>query len=174
MAGTGLSVMLLCLTGIEGSGRLALDPRNIGLADKLAACASREIVGGDVRVGYTLGGDIVFDVRSCKGDTRLIDPLHLMLQFGYKIRGERFRDVVISGGGEQVYRLNKSDLGELALEYELGGRIWAFNHWPERLRKPSGEKAFETWNGGLLGVMKGQMEDMNLAIKTWLGKASTA
>ena len=39
-------------------------------------------------MGYTATGNIVFDVRSYKDDCRLIDPLHLLLQFGYKIRDE--------------------------------------------------------------------------------------
>jgi hypothetical protein len=172
LVGTGISALLICVIGIEGTGRFGLDPRNIGLANKLSSCPSREIVGGDVRVGYTFDGNIVFDVRSCKGECRLIDPLHLVLQFAYKVEDERFGHLAISSSGEQVYRLEKSDLHELAKQYELGGRIWAFNHWPERLRKPTGERAFESWSGGILGVVKGQMEDMNEALKTWLGKAA--
>jgi hypothetical protein len=174
LVGTGISTLLLCAVGIEGTGRFGLDPRNIALANQLSSCSSREIVGGDVRVGYTLDGNIVFDVRSCKGNCRLIDPLHLLLQFGYKVRDDRFGHLAISAGGQEVYRLAKSDVDELAREYELGGRIWAFNQWPERLRKPTGERAFGTWSGGLLGVIKGQIEDMTEAIKTWLSKVMTS
>jgi hypothetical protein len=29
-----------------------------------------------------------------------------------------------------------------------------------------------SWSGGILGVMKGQMADMNEALKTWLGTAA--
>jgi hypothetical protein len=171
LVGTGVSTLLLCAAGIEGTGRNGLDPRNIALASTLSSCDSRASVGGDVRVGFTLEGNIVFDVRSCKGDSRLIDPLHLLLQFGRKIRNESFSHILLAAGGTEVYRLNKSDLDELTDQYELGGRIWAFNHWPERLRKPTGERAFESWSGGLLGVMNGQIEDINMALKTWLGKA---
>ena len=151
---SGISTILLCVVAVEGTGRFGLDLRNVSLASKLASCPSREAVGGDIRVGFTLDGNLVFDVRSCKGDSRLIDPLHLLLQFGYKVKDESFRRLSIASAGEVVYRLEKSDLDELARQYELGARIWAFDHWPERLRKPTGERAFESWSGGFLGVAK--------------------
>ena len=173
LVGTAISTLLLFVVGVEGTGRSGLDPRNIALANSLAACSSREAVGGDVRVGYTLGGNMVFDLRSCKGDSRLIDPLHLLLQFGRKIKDEGFTNLVIASAGEEVYRLEKSDLDELAGQYELGARIWAFDNWPERLRKPTGERAYGRWTGGFLGVAKGQMDDLHEALKTWVGKSAT-
>lgn len=173
LVGTAISTMLLLAAGFEGTGRNRLDPRNFELADKLSSCDSYGAVAGDVRVGYTAAGNIVFDVRACKGDSRLIDPLHLLMQFGYKIKDTPIAYLSIASGGEEVYRLEKSDLDELARQYELGARIWAFDHWPERLKKPTGERAFESWSGGLLGVMKGQMEDLNEALRAWIGKAAT-
>jgi hypothetical protein len=173
LIGTGVSTVLLCAVGIEGTGRFGLDPRNIALANSLSSCPSREIVGGDIRVGYTLDGNVVFDVRSCKGDSRLIDPLHLLMQFGYKLRDDSFHHLSVASAGEEVYRLEKPDLDELSRQYELGARIWAFDHWPERLRKPSGERAFGSWSGGFLGVMRAQAEDLNEALRTWLGRAGT-
>ena len=173
LVGTGISSLLLVLVGIEGTGRFGLDPRNIGLANSLASCPSREGVGGDIRVGYALGGNIVFDVRSCKRDSRLIDSLHLLLQFGHKIKDEGFTHLSIASAGEEVYRLEEADLNELAYQYELGARIWAFDNWPERLRKPTGERAFGSWTGGSIGVAMRRMEDLNEALKTWLGKAAS-
>jgi hypothetical protein len=173
LVGTTISCVLLVVAGIEGTGRNRLDPRNIDLDGKLSSCDSYQIIGGDIRVGYTPTGNIVFDIRSCKGDSRLIDSLHLLMQFGYRIKDYSIDYLSIAGSGEEVYRLDKSDLDELSRQYELGARIWAFDHWPERLRKPNGERAFSTWSGGFLGVAKAQMEDINEALKAWLGKVKT-
>ncbi len=173
MIGTVISTVALFAFALDGTGRNALDPRNLDLANKLSSCDSYELVKGDIRVGYTTGGNIVFDVRSLKDDSRLIDPLHLLMQFGYTIKDTSIDHLSIAAGGEEVYRLEKSDLDELARQYELEARIWAFDHWPERLRKPDGERAFESWSGGVLGVMQGQMEDLKEALKTWLDKSAT-
>ena len=171
LVGTGISTLLLLVVSVDGTEQFALDPRNIWLANQLSSCPSYDVVAGDVRVGYTLDGNIVFDVRCCKGNSRLIDPLHLLLQFGHKIKDVQIEYLSIAGGGEEVYRLAKSDLDELSDQYELGGRIWAFDHWPERLRRSTGGKAFNSWSGGFLGVMKAQAEDLNKALRAWLSKA---
>jgi hypothetical protein len=38
--------------------------------------------------------------------------------------------------------------------------------------KPTGEQAFGSWSGGLLGVLKQQSEDLGTGLKTWLLKES--
>lgn len=71
--GTGISTILLCVATVEGTGQSVLEPRNCALASKLPSCPSRGVVGGEIRVGYTFGVNIVFDVRSRKGDAYLIN-----------------------------------------------------------------------------------------------------
>ena len=80
---------------------------------------------------------------------------------------------MIASAGEELYRLEKSDLDELARQYELGARGWAFDHWSERLQGPGGEKAFDSWSGGAVGEMIAQAKDRNEALEKWLGKAAT-
>lgn len=173
LIGTVISTVVLFVLAFDGTGRNRLDPRNLALANRLASCDSYELAKSDVRVGYTVDGNIVFDVWSLDGDSRLIDPLHLLMQFGHTIKDSSIDHLSIASGGKEVYRLEKSDLDELAREYDSGARIWAFSHWPERLRTPSGERAFESWSGGFLGVMEGQMNDLNEGLSTWLGNAAT-
>ena len=38
----------------------------------------------------------------------------------------------------------------------------------ETTDKPTGERAFESWSGGLLGVLKQEIDDMGTGLKTWL------
>lgn len=156
----GISTVLLVAVNFEATGRTRLDPRNMRLAARLSTCESYERLAGDIRVGYTITGNIVFDVRVCKADSRRVDALHLLLQFGDKIKDEKIEYLSISSGGMEVYRLPKSDLDELAKQYRLGAELWALNHWPERLRKPTGERAFEEWSGGVLAVLQAQLDDI--------------
>jgi|GEM_PF-2899988 len=169
----GLSTVLLVITNFDRMGSNRLDPRNLELATRLSSCDSYKDLAGDIRVGHTLAGNIIFDVRACKADSRKVDPLHLLMQFGDKIKDEKIDYLLIASGGNEVYRLPKSDLDELAEQYRLGARIWALDHWPERLRKPTGERVFEEWSGGVLGVLQAQLEDLGVALRTWLANAET-
>jgi len=65
--------------------------------------------------------------------------------------------------------LRSADMRELFNEYTHGNPVWSFNHLPERLKTMSGNNAYATWEGGWLGVLKGQSEDLNKFISDWTG-----
>jgi len=174
LACTAAATVLLLAAAADGAGRNRLDIRNWGLYDRLRSCDSFEHFSGDIQVGYTWTGDLVFDVKTLdRSETRLIDILHLFLQFGSKIANTGASRVTIAAGGREVFWIQKTDLDELSEQYRLGARLRAFNHWPERLRKPSGERAYESWSGGSLGVMSGQLGDMTDALRKWVDRVSS-
>ncbi|WP_422927445.1 hypothetical protein [Singulisphaera sp. PoT] len=167
-----VATVLLVALNLDPTVRNPIDPRSLDLANRLSSCASYDVVAGDIRVGYSLDGNVVIDARLCKGDARLVDVLHLLLQFAVKLKGSNFEYLSIAGGGKEVYRLPREDLKELAEQYGEGAKLWAINHWAERLRKPDGERPFSTWDGGALGVLTAQLADMNKALRTWLDEAN--
>lgn len=173
LACTAAATVLLLVAATDGAGRNRIDIRNWGLHERLRSCDSFKHFSGDVQVGYTWPGNLVFDVRTLdRSETRLIDVLHLFLQFGSKIADTGASRITIAAGGREVFWIQKRDLDELSEQYRLGARLWAFNHWPERLRRPNGERAYGGWSGGALGVMSGQLEDMADALREWVASVS--
>jgi len=174
LACTAAATVLLLAAATDGAGRNRLDIRNWGLHDRLRSCDSFERFSGDVQVGYTWTGNLVFDVKTLdRSETRLIDVLHLLLQFGGKIAHTGASRVAMAANGREVFWITMRDLDELSEQYRLGARIWAFNHWPERLWKPRGERAYESWSGGSLGVMTGQLRDVTDALRQWVDEVSS-
>ena len=145
--------------------------RNGGLRTKLAECSSRNGIG--VRVYYdsfVSKGDVVFDLQEIEGSTiRRIDPVHLLLQFGQLLDKQTTRRLILAHDGRKLMYLRSSDLRELTNEYTHGNPVWSFNHLPERLKTMAGSNAYSTWEGGWLGVMKRQSEDLNKFISDWTG-----
>ena len=176
---TGLSVprsrntrVVLVLAGLGvlcAVGFVAM--RNGGLRTKLAECSSRNGIG--VRVYYdsfVSKGDVVFDLREIEGSSiRRIDPVHLLLQFGQLLDKQTTRRLILAHDGRKLMYLRSSDLKELTNEYTHGNPVWSFNHLPERLKTMTGANAYSTWEGGWLGVMKNQSEDLNKFISDWTG-----
>ncbi|MCO6437293.1 MAG: hypothetical protein J5J06_09430 [Phycisphaerae bacterium] len=145
--------------------------RNNELRTKLAKCSSRSGIMVRVYYGsYLSTNDVVFDLRGVEGSSvRRIDPVHLLLQFGQLLDKQATRRLILARDGRLLMYLRSSDLSELANEYTHGNPMWSFNHLPERLKTMSGNNAYPTWEGGWLGVLKGQSEDLNQFITDWTG-----
>ena len=143
------------------------------LQERLEECESYHVVAGDVQAHVADDGTtLVFDVIACRQESRAIDPLHLLLQLGARVSDITFRRVSLRSAGNEVYVLGARDFEELSSQYAQDARVWAFNNWPERLRTPDGQKHFETWTGGMIGVLAGQTKDLASALQTWLTGAA--
>lgn len=173
LAGVLVSTILLAVVLADEGKRNPIDFRNHGLESKLATCDMYGYVGGDVRVGYTWGGDVIFDVRRARDDARLIDPLHLFFQFGAKIEPMDASRIWMAAAGRAIFSVEKSQYSALSREYISGGQIVAFRLWPQSLKRPSGDQAFQAWSGGILDVLNRQLEDLNKALREWLAGVAT-
>lgn len=118
---------------IDSTGKVAVDPRNIALYSALTSCPTYGTVAGDVRVGYTIGGDITFDLRDVKGDCRRIDPVHLMLQFAGKLKDHSYGNLILARQGREKYHIAKADVDRLGLNYDNDARGWSIMHITEFL-----------------------------------------
>jgi Zn-finger nucleic acid-binding protein len=148
--------------------------RGSDLRSKLERCESHGVV--IVRVCYSgvFGGDtVVFDLRDGgSAGARRIDPVHLLMQFSDKLDLYSIRRLVLARNGRHRFYIIASDLRTLADSYAGGGRMWAFNNLPSKVRRMDGTHAFEEWSGGWLGVLQKQVEDLNKFITDWTGYGS--
>ena len=145
--------------------------RHSDLRKKLKSCESSGIVNADVYyTGFFAEDTVVFDLKSGGSSVaRRIDPVHLLMQFADKLNLYSIKRIVLAKNGKEVFYISGSDLREPANSYAGGGRIWAFNNLPERVRTMSGTQLYDEWTGGFLGVLKEQSEDVNEFIEKWTG-----
>lgn len=147
-----------------------VSPRNWHLASKLEQCPSKQ--GIDARAYYVwMSPDsIVLDLGSNHSSgVRRIDVLHLLLQFLSEIEYSGVRRVFLASEGNRIYFVEVSECEDLVESYDGGGRLWALNNCPSRVRNLDGSPAFESWSGGWLGVLKEQSEDIVTLADRWLG-----
>ena len=78
------------------------------------------------------------------------------------------RRVTLSRRGRPVFIFLGEDFSEIGRLFQAGENpIYLMRTLPERLYRPSGERAFESWQGGLLGVVAKQMDDLNDFGQAW-------
>lgn len=142
---------------------------NRELRAKLQSCETYGVINADAYYRHFYSSDtVVFDLLGAGSPSaRRIDPVHLVLQFAGKLDLQSIDTVILARNGEGVFIIESADLRELATSYANGGRPWSFNHFPERVYSMTGQPAFGTWSGGLLGVLGKQLEDLEFFIKRW-------
>ncbi len=145
--------------------------RNSGLRSKLDACESSGVIHANVTYeGLISTEGVVFDVLDGGSPSaRRIDPVHLLLQFAGRLDMYSIERVVLARNGRHVFYISAADLRPLADSYAGGGRVWAFNNVPARVRTMSGGRPYNEWSGGWLGVLQKQSEDVNDFIREWTG-----
>lgn len=110
---------------------------------------------------------IVFDLRAVAGDKSQADIFRALLQFASEMKDREFEAVELAYRGTTKFILAGRYFQQLGREYGTQNPVYTMRTFPQNLLRPDGEKAFPTWEGGLLGVTGKQIEDFGEFHKQW-------
>lgn len=120
------------------------------------------------------GNDIVFDVSSSDGELSMVDMTRRLLKTAEALQNEDYDRVYLANKGREKFYLEGPYFKQLGQERQSQNPVYTIRTMPENVRKLDGSPAFETWTGGLLGVMGGQMEDnAEFHRQWWVNEALT-
>lgn len=171
-------VMLLVVGALVGGGYYFAYASPSGfvhaaLRERLDRCSSANLFDVHVRYGSPIERDeIVFDLQDPRADARKVDLIHLVYQFAYEAKDLSWDHLVLSARGNDVYLMQRSDVDPLADEYTTGNPLYSIRKWPSILRNPDGVSAYPEYEGGLIGVLGAEMDDVNQALDRWASAAS--
>lgn len=139
------------------SSKLAEDPKNRGVF----LVAHRSLL-----VHPT---DITLNLLGAEGAAP-IDLFRHIFQSAAVLKDRKFGQVHLYRGFTHVYSISGADFQALGREFDAGQNpVYLIRTLPEKLLLPNGDRAFGTWTGGMLGVLKEQMEEVTEAARTWAG-----
>ncbi|WP_220270203.1 hypothetical protein, partial [Klebsiella pneumoniae] len=75
--------------------------------------------------------------------------------------------VYLSYRGKDKFYLKGEYFKTLGQEYGIQNPVYTLRTIPENVYMLNGERAYSVWEGGLLGVMGKQMEDLSDFSKAW-------
>jgi len=134
---------------------LTTDTRNAGL-------------GVNVHYGaYVDPSVLIYDLRSLSRTNSKADVFRSLLQFAEKMKAKKFERVELAFRGTTKFVLAGEYFQKLGQDYGNQNPIWTMNHFPENLKLPNGQRAYETWTGGWLVVAGRQIEDFNDMHDKW-------
>lgn len=111
--------------------------------------------------------ELKYDLRSITGENSSLDVNRVMLQFAEKIKDKQFNKVYLSFKGKDKFYFKGDYYQNLGKEYELQNPVYTLRTLPENIYTLRGEHAYGTWEGGFIGVLGKQMEDLNTFSKDW-------
>ena len=110
---------------------------------------------------------LAIDVRDISGEKSAADVFRVFLQYASKLKEKSFDTVLLQSKGKTKFLLEGDYFQRLGNEYGSQNPVYTMRTFTENVFTPDGKKAFGTWSGGLLGVLKEQMEDFGEFHKAW-------
>lgn len=110
---------------------------------------------------------IVFDVWSVKGTQSMADMDRRLLKAAEALQGRSIDQVVLAYHGRTKFLMKGTYFQEIGATRQTQNPIYTIRTMQEQISNPDGTPAFETWTGGILGVLGKQMEDHNEFHKRW-------
>lgn len=111
--------------------------------------------------------ELKYDLRSITGENSSLDVNRVMLQFAEKIKDKQFNKIYLGYKGKDKFYFKGDFFQNLGKEYGLQNPVYTLRTMPENVYLLNGEHAYGVWEGGWLGVMGKQMEDLNTFSKDW-------
>lgn len=139
----------------RAAASLAEDPRNKGI---------------DVVIHHRWGilpNTAVVDLVSVDGRRSIADVRRVLLQIAGNLKDDKFETVYLSWRGRSRFMMDGTYFQILGREHGYQNPMYTIRTMPENLMRPSGDRAFNQWSGGLFGVVGKQMEDFSAFHKEW-------
>lgn len=111
--------------------------------------------------------ELTYDLRTISNDNSPLDVNRVMLQFAEKVQDREFKKVYLSYNGEDKFYFKGGYFQNLGKEYGVQNPIYTLRTLPENVYQLNGELKYGVWEGGWLGVMGKQMEDLNSFAEDW-------
>jgi hypothetical protein len=113
---------------------------------------------------------LIINVKKVSGSNAPADVFRVLLQFAEKMQKSKYEYVHLQSKGNFKYMVTGEYFSTLGREYSFQNAAYTIRTFPENVYLKNGEKAFSSWSGGIIGVMKEQMEDFNRFTTKWFGE----
>jgi len=119
---------------------------------------------------YVVPGTLVLDLTAVESAAP-VDVFRGLFQAADTLAssGKQFEKVVLARNGKSVFIIPGDKFRNLGAAYGSGeNSLYLLRTLPEQLLEPDGSNAYGTWTGGVFGVFRQQMEDVNDAARHWM------
>lgn len=110
---------------------------------------------------------LVFNIKEISGSNSAADVFRTFLTTSAELKDKKFGKVELASKGKIKFYIIGEYFNSIGSEYGDQNVVFTIRTFPKNVYFPSGDLAYSTWTGGLLGVMSKQMDDFNDLCKNW-------
>lgn len=111
--------------------------------------------------------NLVLDLWNVTPTASIADVDRVLLDTAEAFKDHSFSKVQLAFRGQARFQFEGKYFRQLGAERTWQNPIYTIRTMAENIENPNGRPAFETWTGGLLGVVGRQMEDHNAMHRRW-------
>lgn len=145
--------LLLAFSGVQGASAAGLD----AIADKVIESDPRN-EGINIAMSES-GNELHFCVNNIQSTHSPMDVFRTFLQSAVELKDESYTAVNLCFRGEDKFVLEGSDFRVLGEEYGTQNPAYTIRTFPEKLTDIAGQAAYPEHKGGVLYLLRVQMED---------------
>lgn len=110
---------------------------------------------------------VVFDLADVAGDSSQMDVFRVLLQYAKKQRDHQYQLIILAAYGQKKFVVPGDYFQELGREYDTQNPVYTIRTFSHHVSTMDGARPFPEPEGGLLGVLKQEMEQFNDFNKRW-------
>ncbi len=161
----GLMVLCVCLLIALIAWRLSWPATFAISGDKRNADVSVTAHGR----GWLSLSSMTLDLFTVRPDVTPLELERSLFEAAAAVKGRHYMTVALARSGREVFVMSGDDFRQLGEEYAAGENpVYLVRTLPEHMLTTDGQRAFPTWEGGMLSVLGKQMEDTKRLAEEWV------
>jgi hypothetical protein len=110
---------------------------------------------------------VVFDLPDVAGDSSQIDVFRVLLQYAREQKDHQYQRIILAAYGQKKFVVPGDYFQQLGREYDAQNPAYTIRTFPHHVSTMDGAKPFPEPDGGILWVLKEEMEQFNDFNKRW-------
>ena len=104
---------------------------------------------------------LIYDLKSVTSDKAPADVFRVFLQFSEAVKIKKYDKVILSFRGKAKFKISGKYFQVIGEEYDWQNPVYTIRTFPENLKSLDGSRVYDSWSGGVIGVLKEEMHDFN-------------
>jgi hypothetical protein len=117
--------------------------------------------------GWVDSSTLVFELTDVKGEASQMDVFRVLLQYAREQKDRRFERVILSAFGNKKFVVPGDYFQQLGQEYDAQNPVYTVRKFPTHILTMDGAQPFPEPRGGLLWVLKEEMEQFSDFNRRW-------